>query len=47
MKDDMPFMTREQYIDLLIDASFREAAELKSGFMDWCEQHGTILLDWR
>ena len=38
MEDDITFMTREQYIDMLIDASFKDAAELKLGFMDWCQQ---------
>ncbi len=32
-------MTREQYIEMLIDSSFREAAEMESGFMSWCERH--------
>jgi hypothetical protein len=43
MEDD-PLVTREQYVEMLIDASFQEAAAIESGFMDWCEQHVPI---WR
>ena len=32
-------VTREQYVEMLIDASFQEAAAIESEFMDWCEQH--------
>ncbi len=39
-----PMMTHEQYVDMLIDTSFREAAEMESGFMVWCAQHVPI---WR
>jgi hypothetical protein len=38
MEDDAPLVTREQYVEMLIDASFQEAAAIESGFMDWCEQ---------
>jgi hypothetical protein len=44
MEDDVPLVTREQYVEMLIDASFREAAEIESGFMAWCEKHVPI---WR
>ena len=42
--EDAPLVTREQYIEMLIDASFQEAAELELGFMNWCEQHVPV---WR
>src|SRR5215467_6154431 len=44
MGDDAPLVTREQYVEMLIDASFQEAAELEAGFMIWCEQHVPV---WR
>ena len=39
MENAARLLTREQYIDRLIDASFRDAAEIEAGFMDWCERH--------
>jgi hypothetical protein len=39
MEEDATLVTREQYIEMLIDASFREASEMESGFMSWCERH--------
>jgi hypothetical protein len=30
-------ITREQYVELLVDASMREADELEAGFAAWCE----------
>ena len=39
MKEDADLVTREQYIEMLIDASFRDASELESGFTSWCERH--------
>ena len=39
MEEDATLVTREQYIEMLIDASFRDASEMESGFMSWCEQH--------
>src|SRR5712692_670303 len=39
MEEDAALVTREQYIEMLIDASFRDASEMESGFMSWCEQH--------
>ena len=32
-------MTHEQYIEMLIDASLRDASEMEAGFMSWCERH--------
>ncbi|HEU5374075.1 MAG TPA: hypothetical protein VFV38_01425 [Ktedonobacteraceae bacterium] len=32
-------MTREHYIEMLIDASFQDATEMESGFMSWCQKH--------
>jgi hypothetical protein len=37
MNDDSILATHEQYVEMLIDASFQEAAAIESGFMDWCE----------
>lgn len=42
--EDAHLVTREQYVEMLIDASFQEAAELEAGFMNWCEQHVPV---WR
>ncbi len=39
MEEDANLLTREQYLEMLIDASFRDASEMESGFMSWCEQH--------
>jgi hypothetical protein len=44
MQEDAALVTREQYIDMLIDASFREASERELGFLSWCERHVPI---WR
>jgi len=44
MEEDANLVTREQYIEMLIDASFGEASEMESGFMSWCERHVPI---WR
>jgi hypothetical protein len=44
MEDDATLITREQYVEMLIDASFKDAAEIESGFMGWCEQHVPV---WR
>ena len=44
MEDDASLVTREQYLDMLIDASFRDASEMESGFMFWCQRHVPI---WR
>ncbi|MDQ2905133.1 MAG: hypothetical protein M3Y81_16490 [Chloroflexota bacterium] len=39
MEEDATLVTREQYIEMLIDASFREASEMEAGFTSWCEHH--------
>jgi len=39
MEADAALVTREQYIEMLIDASFWEASEMESGFMSWCQRH--------
>ncbi len=39
MEEDATLVTREQYVEMLIDASFRDASEMESGFMSWCERH--------
>jgi hypothetical protein len=44
MEEDAALVTREQYIEMLIDASFREASEMESGFTSWCQRHVPI---WR
>ena len=44
MEDDSLLVTREQYIEMLIDASCEDAAEIASGFVGWCEQHVPV---WR
>lgn len=44
MEEDARLVTREQYIEMLIDASFADASEMESGFTSWCERHVPI---WR
>jgi hypothetical protein len=39
MEEDAILVTREQYLEMLIDASCWDASEMESGFMSWCEQH--------
>ncbi|SRR5260221_13294014 len=39
MEEDANLVTREQYREMLIDASFGEASEMASGFTSWCERH--------
>ncbi len=39
MEEDATLVTCEQYIEMLIDASFRDASEMESGFVSWCEHH--------
>src|SRR5712692_2034589 len=39
MEEDATLVTCEQYLEMLIDASFRDASEIESGFMSWCERH--------
>ena len=44
MEEDIRLVTREQYIEMLIDASFQDASEMEAGFTFWCEHHVPI---WR
>lgn len=37
--DSGALVTRDQFIDMLIDASFRDATEIEAGFVDWCKRH--------
>src|SRR5260370_14486199 len=39
MEEDANLLTREQYIEMLIDASCWDASEMESGFTSWCERH--------
>ena len=39
MEEDAALVTREQYLEMLIEASCWEASEMESGFMSWCERH--------
>lgn len=39
MEEDPTLVTSEQYVEMLIDDSFRDASEMESGFMSWCEHH--------
>ncbi len=42
-KETIP-VTREQYIEMLIEESLREASEMERGFLEWCEHHVPV---WR
>lgn len=44
MEEDIPAVTREQYVEMLIEASCWEASEMEPGFLPWCQQHVPI---WR
>jgi hypothetical protein len=39
MQEKSRLMTREQYLEMLIEASCWEASAMESGFMSWCERH--------
>ena len=39
MEEDATLVTREQYLEMLVDASCWDASEMESGFMSWCERH--------
>ena len=39
MEENDPPVTREQYIEMLVEASCWEASEMESGFLSWCERH--------
>lgn len=34
MEDDATLVTREQYVEMLIDGSFKNVSEIESSFMD-------------
>lgn len=44
MHKDATLMTREQYVEMLVDSSCWDASEMEAGFPSWCEQHVPI---WR
>jgi len=44
MEEDDTLVTREQYVEMLIDASFQDASEMEAGFLSWCERHVPV---WR
>ncbi len=44
MDDDAKLVTYEHYVEMLIDASFRDAAEIEAGLLAWSEKHAPI---WR
>ena len=44
MEEDANLVTREQYTEMLIEASLWEASEMESGFTSWCQRHIPI---WR
>lgn len=39
MADGNALVSREQYVEMLIDASFEDAAEIERDFLSWCEKH--------
>jgi len=39
MEAGATLLTREQYIEMLVEASCWEASEMESGFLSWCERH--------
>ena len=39
MEENVPLVTREQYVEMLVEASCWEASEMESGFLNWCERH--------
>lgn len=44
MNEDAALMTREQYVEMLVDASCWDASEMEAGFLSWCERHVPV---WR
>jgi hypothetical protein len=44
MEEDAAPVTREQYVEMLIDASCWDASEMESGFLSWCQRYVPI---WR
>ncbi len=39
MEEETILVTHKQYIEMLIEESLREAAEMEAGFMSWSEHH--------
>jgi len=39
MEEDATLVTREQYTEMLVNASCWDASEMESGFTSWCERH--------
>ncbi|MGZ3644007.1 MAG: hypothetical protein ACXVCM_09150 [Ktedonobacteraceae bacterium] len=39
MEADVTLVTREQFIEMLVETSCWEASEMESGFLSWCERH--------
>jgi len=37
--ENVPLVTREQYVEMLVETSCWEASEMESGFLSWCERH--------
>lgn len=44
MNEDAALMTREQYVEMLVDASCWDASSMEAGFLSWCERHVPV---WR
>lgn len=44
MEEKAMLVSREHYIEMLVDASFQDASEMESGFMAWCQKHTSV---WR
>ncbi len=44
MEEEIRLVTREQYVEMLVEASFREAAEMEKGLLPWSEKH---VPEWR
>jgi hypothetical protein len=39
LEENVPLVAREQYIEMLVEASCWGASEMESGFLSWCERH--------
>ncbi len=39
LEEDATRVTREQNVEMLIDASCWDASEMESGFLSWCQRH--------
>lgn len=44
MEEGGRLVTREEYVEMLIDASCRDASEMEAGFWSWCKRHVPV---WR